>query len=171
MRYRAIVIIVAVLAVFTAACSEDNEVGAGVKVEKSEGGAGARLGETTTTQAPATTAAVTATTAAPATTAPKPTTTQAPATTAPVQAFEIAIYSDTSGKKAFEPPQAGVRRGTTVRWVNKDSIARSVESTSGAFASGPIAPGGSWEYKATTAGTYDYQDGTRPYATGQLVVG
>jgi hypothetical protein len=50
-------------------------------------------------------------------------------------------------------------------------VPRSVEDSAGAFRSPTIPPGGSWDYKANTAGTYNYSDGTRPYAVGQLVVG
>jgi plastocyanin len=171
---RRIALVLTVLAlVVLGACSEDNEVGSGVTVDRSgDGGTGLRLGETTTTAAaaPETTAAPAATTAPPATAAPT-TAAPSPTTTQPqAQAFVINIYGDASGKRQFEPSQAGVRRGTTVRFVNNDSVARSVEATAGEFTSGPIAPGGAWEYVASTPGTFDYQDGTRPYATGQLVV-
>lgn len=163
-----------------AGCSEDNKVGTGVKVEKGAGGAN-RLGATTTTEAAAaaaeTTAAPAATTAkpsaAPTTAATAPPTTAAPATTAApqAQAFVIEIYGDGSGRKQFEPPQAGVRLGTVVRWVNKDTSPRSVESQDAGFQSPPIAPGESWDYKTDTKGTFNYQDGTRPYAVGVLQVG
>lgn len=164
------------------ACGEDNEVGTGVKVEKGEGG-NTRLGVTTTTAAPV--AAPTETTAAPAptttakaaaapttTAAPKPTTTAAPATTAPqAQAFVIEIYSDNSGKNKFEPPQSAVRLGTLVRWVNKDTVVRSIKSEQGGFESPPIPPGGSFDFTTDEKGTFNYEDGTRPYAQGVLQVG
>ncbi len=164
------------------ACGEDNKVGTGVKVEKGEGGTN-RLGVTTTTEAAA--AAPTETTAAPVATTAKPqaaaptttaapaaaTTTAAPATTAPqAQAFVIEIYGDNSGKKQFEPPQSGVRLGTVVRWVNKDTVGRSVESQEAGFQSPLIPPGGSFEFKTDTKGTFNYQDGTRPYAVAVLQV-
>ena len=178
-------ILAAVLSLFAlAACGEDNKVGTGVKVEKGEG-ANNRLGVTTTTEAPAgeapteTTAAAAPTTTAKAaaattttTAAPKPTTTAAPATTAPAaQAFVIEIYADNSGKKQFEPPQSAVRLGTVVRWVNKDTLARSVESEQGGFQSPSIPPGGSFDFTTDAKGTFNYQDGTRPYAQGVLQVG
>ena len=171
-RATAILALVAVAAL--GACSEDNTVGEGVQTEGLEGG-GQRLGETTTTAAPVTTAPAAAapTTAAPTTTAKATATTAAPTTTAKpaATAFEISIYSDTSGQSnQFEPRQAAVRRGTTVRFINKDSVARSVEAADGSFGSGPIAPGASWDYVADTPGQYNYADGTRPYAVGTLIV-
>lgn len=181
---RRLCILAAALALFAlGACGEDNEVGTGVKVEKGDG-ANNRLGVTTTTAAPA--AAPTETTAAPAptttakpaaaapttTAAPKPTTTAAPATTAPAaQAFVIEIYSDTSGKNKFEPPQSAVRLGTVVRWVNKDTVNRSIKSEQGGFESPPIPPGGSYDFATDAKGTFNYEDGTRPYAQGVLQVG
>jgi hypothetical protein len=33
-----------------------------------------------------------------------------------------------------------------------------------------IPPGGTFDFKATTAGSYNYHDGTRPYAVAQLQV-
>ena len=173
---RRTVILFAILTLlFAGACSEDNEVGSGVKVDKNAAGSNNRLGATTTTAAaPTTTAAATATTAAPTapTAAPKSTTTTAaPTTTAPkATAFEISINGDNSGKKQFDPPQAGVRLGTVVRWVNTDSVDRVVQSEEAGFQSPPIPPGGSWEYKTDTKGTFNYQDGTRPYAVGVLQV-
>lgn len=182
---RRLCILVAALTLVTlGACGEDNKVGAGVKVDKTAGG-NARLGATTTTVAaagaPSTTAPATTTTAAkaaaatttaPPTTAPKPTTTTAaPATTAPqAQAFVIEIFADNSGKKQFEPPQSAVRLGTVVRWTNRDTINRSVESQEAGFQSPLIPPGGSYDFKTDAKGTFNYQDGTRPYAVGVLQV-
>ncbi|HVF32140.1 MAG TPA: hypothetical protein VM933_03785 [Acidimicrobiales bacterium] len=179
MNRRRLAILAIVLSLLgLAACSEDNKVGTGVKVDKKAGGTN-RLGATTTTEAAA---APVETTAAPATTAPRaaapttaataPPTTAASATTAPqAQAFVIDINADNSGLKQFEPPQAGVRLGTVVRWVNKDTTARSVESQDAGFQSPLIPPGGSWDYKTDTKGTFNYQDGTRPYAVAVLQVG
>ena len=103
------------------------------------------------------------------------TTTAAPrvATTQPPQqqqSFEIDINGDNAGTTQFDPSAARVFAGTTVRFVNKDTVTRSVESDSGAFASGSIAPGASWSYKAGSAGQFNYHDGTRPYAVGSLEV-
>jgi plastocyanin len=85
--------------------------------------------------------------------------------------FNIDINPDTgTSESQFNPTPAAVRVGTVVVWHNKDSVARSVVADKGAFNSGSIPPGGSYSYTAGTAGTYDYSDGTRPYAVGQLQV-
>ena len=189
---RAILLIaLAVFALGGSACSEKNEVGEGVDTDGSGGGGGnAAFRDTTTTEAPTTTAPpttqapvttkpptattkpATATTQAPPTTKPPTATTKPPtATTSPAAAaLTIGIYSDTSGKNQFEPRQAGVQRGAIVRWQNFDSVPRSVEDSGGAFRSPSIPPGGTWDYKASTPGKYNYSDGTRPYAVGELNV-
>ncbi len=96
-----------------------------------------------------------------------------PAATARPQAFVIGIYADTNAQSypVFNPPSANVYTGTTVTWVNHDSVVRSVVFDAGdpaAFNSGPIPPGGSASFTATAAGQYAYHDGTRPYAIAQF---
>lgn len=170
-RLRALAVLAAA-AVAVAACSSETSVGSAELTEGLEGGdGGLRLGETTTVPPLVTTAppdAGTATTAppttAPATTAPQTT------TTAPTVVFEIAINPDGVGEGQFEPRVAQVFVGTIVRWVNRDTTTRSVVANDGSFASGDIPPGGVWEYRADTPGTFNYGDGTRPYAQGTLQV-
>ncbi len=171
-RFRLLALLVA-LAVVTIACGDDAEVGEDVQTE---GGGGGNLSigeETTTTEAPAitvpTTQAPPSTTAKPTTTTtarPAPTTTAAPRDTG----FPISINGDNSEKPQFDPPAAAVAVGTVVRFVNEDTAVRSVVAQNGAFRSPDIPPGGSWSYKATQPGEYNYQDGTRPYAVGRLEV-
>lgn len=168
------------LATLLAACGEENKVGSDKILDFKEK-TNDRLGVTTTTaaavEAPVETAppggagkaAVGATTAPPTT---QPPTTQAPTTTqAPkVQAFEITINGDNSGTTQFDPSSSRVFVGTLVRFVNNDSVPRSVEEDTGRFKSGPIAPGGTFEYRADTVGRFNITDGTRPYAVGVLEV-
>lgn len=165
--------VIAVLVTGLGACSDSSKVGEGVDDSPLGKGGEPKSGairDTTTTAAPVTTAPPT--TKPPATTAKPVTTTAKPvATTQAAQiALTIGIYSDTSGKNQFEPRQAGVQRGSTVRWQNFDSTARSVEDSNGAFKSPLIPPGGTWDFKASTAGKFNYSDGTRPYAVGELNV-
>jgi plastocyanin len=176
---RTFVVALAVLAALFAACGESNKVGDESTLNFKEQ-ANNRLGVTTTTEATTTTvaaagagapgkagvAAATTTTAAPVTT-----TTAAPTTTtakaAPVTA--IAINSD-GGSSQFEPSQAAAYVGGVFRWTNTDSVPRSVEADDGSFRSPSIPPGGTFELKATKAGTVNYHDGTRPYAVGAIQV-
>jgi hypothetical protein len=179
-------VVVAVMAAL-AGCGEDNKVGDESLLNFKEQ-AGERLGETTTTTAPPTT-----TTTAPPTQATRPgggaqnptpttattrppatATTATTATTAPraqVVTLEIAINSDNVADPPLDPQAARVFVGSIVRWVNRDSVPRSVESVDRkTFRSPPIPPGGSFDYRATTPGLFDYGDGTRPYVNGSLEV-
>jgi hypothetical protein len=47
---------------------------------------------------------------------------------------------------------------------------RKIQADSGIFVSPPIPPGGSWSWIATTDGTFNYKDTTRPYTFGTVQV-
>ena len=173
--------VVALLAL--AACGSDNKVGNKALLDFKEQ-ANNRLGETTTTTAPATTTtakgAVTTTTKAtvkPAagittTTAKGAAATATTATTAP-RATQTIREIDIYGADAAQPLDPQVQTayaGSIIRWVNKDKVARAVKADSGQFASPMIAPGATWDYAAGTVGVFDYGDDTRPYVKGQLQV-
>ena len=159
-----------VLALLLAGCSSDNKVGEDVDLSIGNQVEQERLGQNTTTVAPPTTApgaegqgaigraTTTAPTAPPSTEAPK------------AQFFEIGIHADNSGTSQFDPPGAAVGKGVTVRWTNRDTVARSVEADEGAFNSGLIPPGGTFLWKADKTGAFNYSDGTRPYAVGRIEV-
>ena len=151
------------LTLLASACGDEKSVGDESLLEGTdENGEGPRLGETTTT-----TAAPAGET--PATTAPQATT--APPTTAPAApSVEISIGSDTTAGGQFQPRVAQVPSGAIVRFINNDSVERSVVADGGAFDSGPIPPGGTWDWVAGGAGSYNYSDGTRPYAVGSIEV-
>ena len=183
---RAMVLILAVLALFaSAACKSDNKVGNKSLLDFKDQ-AQTRLGETTTTTAAATTTtakgAVTSTTKATAKAGGATTTTArsgaAPtattATTAPKATQtvrEVDIYDDNEpGHDALEPQIQTAYVGSVIRWVNRSRVARTIKADSGQFASPAIAPGGSWDYTAGTVGVFAYSDDTRPYVTGELRV-
>lgn len=172
-----------------AACGSDSKVG-DESILNFEEQINDGLGQTTTTVAaaapvtapPAGGPATTATTAAAtkttqggtATTRATTATTQAVATTvttAKVEeaVLEISIQSDSAGK-GIEPEYARAYVGTKVRWVNKDTVARSVVSTTGEFRSPSIPAGGFFEYAAGKVGIFDYGDGTRPYVNAILEI-
>lgn len=87
--------------------------------------------------------------------------------------FNIGIFADTSSTPGFYPPAANIYQGTIVVFTNKDSQPRSVVSDSGdpaSFSSPMIPPGGTWQYKTSALGTFNYHDGTRPYAIAYFKV-
>ena len=187
MTRRAMVLLLAALALVGSACGSDNKVGDQSLLNFKEQ-ANNRLGETTTTTAAPTTTTVATGKAATTTTKPGAkagvgaTTTTAKggsAATAPIQTTttqaqtirEIHIYGDSeAGHDALEPLTQTAYTGSIIRWINNDKVPRSVRADSGQFASPMIAPGASWDYAARTAGQFDYSDDTRPYVTGKLVV-
>ncbi len=177
------ILILAVLTLFTgAACKSDNKVGNKALLDFKDQ-AQNRLGETTTTTAPATTTTaggvVTSTTKATVKAASTTTTARAgtastatTATTAPKAAQtvrEIDIYDDDAAAP-LDPQIQTAYVGSIIRWVNKGKTARVMKADSGQFASPSIAPGGSWDYTAGTAGIFAYSDDTRPYVHGELRV-
>jgi len=163
-------VVLSLLVLLLAGCSSNNKVGnkalLDVKDEASKG-----LGQTTTTQASTATSSAGALAIGQKTTTTRPVaTTAAPkAETATV----ITINGDNSNVPQFDPSPAPVYVGGLIKWTNNDTKARSVVAVNpaGAFPpSGDIPPGGSYSWRATKAGIIDYQDGTRPYANGQLQV-
>ena len=132
------------------------------------GSANAALGGGTPTPTAAPTAQPTQ--AAVVTSAPVSTPPPTPKPTPQAAAFAIGIFGDNSNQPQFNPPAARVYTGTVITFTNHDSVARSVVSDNGAFDSGPIAPGGTWKYTAATVGTFNYHDGTRPYAVAYFQV-
>ncbi|MHB8507252.1 MAG: cupredoxin domain-containing protein [Candidatus Dormibacteria bacterium] len=129
-----------------------------------------------TSPSPSTAAAAPTQTAAPTqhpTVAPVVAPTKSTAPTPPkpqAQHFAIAVNGDNSGQPQFSPPAARVYVGTILVFTNKDSVPRSVVSDNDTFNSGSIAPGASWNYTASTVGTFNYHDGTRPYAVAYFQV-
>ena len=184
MRRRAMVLLLAGLALVTsAACGSDNKVGDESLLNFKEQ-AGNRLGETTTTTAAATTStaagvvtsttkpkagggAATNTTAKPGTAATVTTATTAPVNVQTVR--EIHIYGDDAALP-LDPQVQTAYTGSVIRWINKDTVDRQVRADSGQFASPVIKPGASWDYTANTVGTFAYGDDTRPYVKGELRV-
>ncbi|HEX7627732.1 MAG TPA: cupredoxin family copper-binding protein [Candidatus Methanoperedens sp.] len=62
----------------------------------------------------------------------------------------------------FVPDIAEVQMGTTVTWVNDDSVPHTVTSVSGSFNSGSIGSGKTYSYKFDQAGTFEYSCTNHP---------
>ena len=101
------------------------------------------------------------------TTTPSETTAPAESTTpAPDSTTTVEIRNNT-----FIPPQLNVAPGTTVTWVNRDSVPHTVTADNGLFDSGQLAPGASYPVVLEGAGTVTYHCKLHPEMRGSIVVG
>lgn len=155
-------------AVALTACGSDDSVGDEAVFEFDQQESEALGGSTTTTTGPDDTVPDVSTTAGNTTTTVAQTTTTLPPEQQEVS-IEVLIQEDSSGQ-AFKDRIVAIRVGGKVRFKNTTSIDRSVIADNGAFDSGPIAPGAVWIWTAEQPGTYNYTDGTRPYAVGTIDV-
>lgn len=96
-----------------------------------------------------------------------PTTITSPNTTMPVPtqttSNEVVINNF-----AFNPGSLTVPAGTTMTWVNNDSVTHSIKSDT--FSSPDLAPGDTYQHTFTTAGTYNYTCSIHPSMMGQIIV-
>jgi plastocyanin len=156
--------------VLSAACGGSNKVGdkslLNFKDQSQQ-----QLGQSTTTTAAGGGGGATTSTAKTATTAARQATATTAHSTSTVHTTETVTINGDNSASAFDPTELKVAVGTTVVWSNRDAVARSVKSDDGkTFVSPTIPPGGSWTYTATTAGQFNYHDGSRPYAVASLEV-
>lgn len=156
-------------------CASENKTGSGEvldfkdTVQKGLGDAASPTAARTA--APAATKATAPTAPVASKAAPAPARTAAPQRTQAARAFVITINSDSSAAGSqFTPSVARVYVGQVVTWKNGDNVARSVVEDNGAFTSPSIPPGGTYTYTADKPGTFNYKDGTRPYAVASLEV-
>lgn len=71
---------------------------------------------------------------------------------------------------AFSTSSLSVTKGAKVTWKNNDATTHTVTSDDGAFDSGNIAPGGSFSFTFTNAGTFSYHCKIHPGMTAKVVV-
>jgi len=69
----------------------------------------------------------------------------------------------------YVPETLVVRRGDTIRWINKDPFPHTV-TAKGVFDSSSIAPGGSWRYTVKMIGKYSYTCTFHPNMKATLLV-
>jgi len=70
----------------------------------------------------------------------------------------------------FEPATITIAPGQTVRWFNDDTAPHTVTAIDGSWDSGDRSPGGSFERRFDTQGTYPYVCQYHPSMTGKVQV-
>ena len=71
---------------------------------------------------------------------------------------------------AFTPPSLTVPVGSTVTWTNKDQTQHTATADDKSFDSGPLAPGASFSFTFTQAGTFTYKCTFHPNMLGTIIV-
>jgi plastocyanin len=71
---------------------------------------------------------------------------------------------------AFGPREVRVKVGARVRWVNDDQVQHSVTADDGAFDSGLIDPGRTFERVFDRPGTYSYHCTPHPFMQARVIV-
>ncbi len=70
----------------------------------------------------------------------------------------------------FSPATITVSVGTSVTWLNDDSVPHTVTASDRSWSSGYLAPGATYERTFTRAGTYSYVCLYHPWMLGTLTV-
>ena len=99
---------------------------------------------------------------------PAPTPTPAPAN--PSSSITIPVGAASLGDRAYAPDSLDVAAGTTVTWMNVDSVPHTSTSDSPGWDSGTVAPGGQFSVALQTAGTFRYHCTIHPGMVGTVVV-
>jgi amicyanin len=104
-------------------------------------------------------------------TTPLQTTQPLTVTTIPVPQTTSSVSDNTIRIKnfAFDTASITVKVGSTVRWVNQDSVPHRILFVEGAD-SRVLAPSQSWSNKFDKAGTYDYACTIHPAMQGIVIV-
>lgn len=84
----------------------------------------------------------------------------------------IFIGSGTSSASsaAFGTNPLTIASGTTLTWVNEDSVTHTSTANGNQWSSGNIAPGGSFSFTFSQTGTFPYRCTIHPNMVGTVVV-
>lgn len=88
----------------------------------------------------------------------------------PAESAEKKAQTVTIKDNTFAPETLTVKVGSTVTWVNSDTVTHSAVADDTTFDTKVLAPGESGTYTFTKAGTYTYHCGIHPNMTGTIVV-
>jgi plastocyanin len=93
-------------------------------------------------------------------------------TPAPPGSTTVAIPAGASGQTtaAFGANPLTISTGTTISWLNSDSITHTSTADGNQWSSGDIAPGDRFNFTFTSAGRFTYHCQIHPNMTGTIVV-
>ena len=82
-----------------------------------------------------------------------------------------ATYTVTIKNFTFQPSTLTIEKGTTITWVNEDSVAHTVTSDDGKFpSSGNLNKADAYQFQFNTPGSYDYHCSPHPFMKGKINV-
>jgi len=110
------------------------------------------------------------TTTAPLPTSPTPSPTSPNPSTDPSTSVAIPTGAQSLGTRAYMPDELSVATGSTVTWMNTDTVSHTSTSDESGWNSGIIAPGGRFSFTFDRAGTYRYHCTIHPGMVGTVVV-
>jgi len=104
------------------------------------------------------------------TTSPNPTITSTEATRSSTSSSN-ATYTVTIRNFTFQPSSLTIKRGTTVTWVNEDSVAHTVTSDDSRFpSSGNLNKAETYQFQFNSPGSFDYHCSPHPFMKAKINV-
>lgn len=88
----------------------------------------------------------------------------------PSSSVTIPVGAESLGNRAFMPGNLDVAAGTTVTWMNTDSVSHTSTSNATGWNSGIVSPGGQFSFAFQSAGTFSYHCAIHPGMVGTVVV-
>lgn len=71
---------------------------------------------------------------------------------------------------AYQPKTISIKAGTTIKFVNKDTVTHTVTAVNGSFKSPLILPGKSWKHTFKAVGKFKFYCQIHPFMKGVLTV-
>jgi plastocyanin len=88
----------------------------------------------------------------------------------PSSSVSIPVGAALLGADAYAPDAVNVDAGTTVTWVNTDSVSHTSTSNAAGWNSGEVVAGGRFSVAFPTPGTFPYHCTIHPGMVGTVVV-
>jgi plastocyanin len=80
------------------------------------------------------------------------------------------VGAEALGNRAYAPDTLNVAVGTTVTWMNTDSVSHTSTSNATGWNSGIVGPGGQFSFAFQAAGSFQYHCAIHPGMVGTVVV-